>query len=148
MKSKTRKIGKVASLAASEERRFGEQAGRSQQHLNDQLERLGELNAYRHNYAQKVVQTTGISAAHWKDYQGFLRRLDTALQAQQQIVRDCEQNAESHRQRWLSKRRKLESLERVLEKYRQQDSAHQDRMEQKSLDDIPNSQAGCFEPDD
>ncbi len=148
MRRKTRKIGKVASLAASEERRFGEQAGRSQQQLNSQLERLGELNAYRHNYAQKGTQTTAISAAHWKDYQGFLRRLDTALQAQQQIVRDCEQNAESHRQRWLVKRRKLESLERVLDKCKQQDNALQDRKEQKSLDDIPNSQAGYFERDD
>ena len=38
-----------------------------------------------------------------------------AVKAQQQIVRDCEKNLATHRQRWMVKRQKLESLERVRE---------------------------------
>lgn len=138
MRDRTRKIGKIASLAAAEERRFGEQAGRSQRHLNEQLEQLGELNAFRHNYAKKNVAPGGVSSAHLKDYRSFLDRLDTAVKAQQQIVRDCERNLATHRQRWLVKRQKLESLERVLEKYRAADLAHEEKLEQKLLDDLPN----------
>jgi flagellar FliJ protein len=147
MKSRTRKIGKVATLAASEERRCGEIAGRSRQHLDEQLDRLGELNAFRHNYAKKSSSTSTVNSTHWQDYQDFLCRLDTAIKAQQQIVRDCEQRLETHRRLWIAKRQRLESLERVLERYRAEDSVHDARMEQKRLDDLPNTQTTCFDDD-
>ena len=148
MKRRTRKLGKVASLAAAEERRLGAQAGRSQRHLNEQLERLGELNAFRHNYAQKKIDTAGVTSAHLKDYQNFLSRLDMAVRTQQQIVRDCEQNLATHRKRWMVKRQKLESLERVLEKYQAEDLMQQEKLEQKLLDDLPNAGIQGFERDD
>ena len=148
MRNRTKKIGKIASLAAADERRFGEQAGRSQQQLNEQLERLGELNAFRHTYAQQNANATQVSSAHLKDYQNFLHRLDTAVRAQQQIVRDCEQNLATHRQRWMVKRQKLESLERVLARYQAEDAAREDKLEQKRLDDLPNSGQKGFGHDD
>ncbi len=148
MRGRTRKIGKIASLAAAEERRFGEQAGRSQQQLNEQLERLGELNAFRHNYAKQNAGTRELNSAHLKDYQNFLDRLDTAVRAQQQIVRDCEQNLATHRQRWMVKRQKLESLERVLARYQAEDTARDDKLEQKRLDDLPKAGLKGFEPED
>jgi len=148
VKSRTRKISKVASLAAAEERRFGEEAGRSQRQLNEQLERLGELNAFRHNYASKNPGATQVNSAHLKDYHDFLHRLDVAVKAQQQIVRDCEQNVATHRQRWMVKRQKLESLERVLARYEAEDNAYQDRLEQKLLDDLPNVGLKGFGRDD
>ena len=148
MKGRSRKIGKVARLAASEERRFGELAGKSRQQLNEQLERLGELNAFRHNYTNKSLKESTLSSAHMQDYQSFLRRLDTALGAQQQIVRDCEQKLEAHRRRWMAKRQRLESLERVLEKYSAEERVQQDRIEQKRLDELASSVSGCFEEDD
>jgi flagellar FliJ protein len=148
MKSRSRKIGKVATLAAAEERRFGEIAGQSQQHLNEQLDRLGELNAFRHNYGGKSSITSTVSAAQWQDYQIFLHRLDAAVSAQQQIVRECEQNLEIHRRRWMAKRQRLESLERVLEKYTVEDNIHLDRMEQKRLDELPNTPSAYSDADD
>jgi len=145
---RTQKLGKVAALAAAEERRFGVEAGRSQRHLNEQLERLGELNAFRHNYARKNSGMARVTSAHLKDYQNFLSRLDVAVRAQQQIVRDCEQNLATHRKRWMIKRQKLESLERVLEKYQVQDHAQREKLEQKLLDDLPNAGIQGFERDD
>lgn len=138
----------MASLAESDERRSSEIAGRSRQHLNEQRNRLGELNAHRHNYSKKNPGPTVLSSAHWQDYQNFLHRLDTAVNAQQQIVRDCEKNAETHRQRWMVKRQRLESLERVLDKFKAEDMAHAAKLEQKQLDDLPISQAACFDSGD
>ena len=145
MKKRTRKIDKIVSLAAAEERSLGEQAGRSRKYLDEQLDRLGELNAFRHNYTGKNPASSGVSAAHWKDYQGFLDRLDAAVVAQQQIIRDGERNLETHRQRWLAKRQRLESLERVLEKYKDQDRAYESRLEQKSADELSNLRPSGFE---
>lgn len=145
MKSRTHKIGKIASLAAAEERRLGQIAGRSRQHLEEQLDRLGELNAFRHDYAKKSTATSNVSSAHWQDYQSFLHRLDTAVRAQQQIVRDSERMLETHRQRWIAKRRRLESLDRILEKYKTAERAQEARQEQKQLDELPNSQASFLD---
>jgi len=144
MTRSTEKIAKVVSLAAAEERRFGEQAGRTQQALNEQLDRLGELNAFRHGYGPP---TSGVSSVRWKDYQNFLHRLDRAVQSQQHVVGDCEQNLEAHRKRWMMKRQKLESLERVLEKCRQRDVSHQERLEQRRLDDMPCRSNSILKPD-
>ncbi len=148
MRRRTRKIAKVATLAASEERRLGEIAGRSRQHLDAELDRLGELNAFRHNYAKKNSTSTAMRSAHLKDYHDFLHRLDTAVKAQQQLVRDSEQNLEAHRKRWIAKRQRLESLRRVLDRYQEEDNLHDARMEQKRLDDLPNAQAMAFGADD
>lgn len=148
MKSRTRKIGKIVALAASEESRFGQVAGRSRQHLQEQLDRLGELNAFRQNYANKSDARSSVCSAHWQDYQDFLRRLDTAVNAQQQIVRDCERNLEINRQRWMAKRQRLQSLERVLEKYETEEQVQEARQEQKRLDELPKSQSVGFDVDD
>ncbi len=125
------------SLAEAEERRYGQMTGKSQLQLNDQLERLGELNAHRQSYVSKAKDIADIHSAHWKDYQNFLYRLDDAVRSQQSIVTDCEQTLESHRRRWMAKRRRLESLNRVLDRYQREEQVLSERREQKALDDIP-----------
>tara|TARA_R110002096_G_scaffold130643_5_gene279943 strand:- start:36573 stop:37022 length:450 start_codon:yes stop_codon:yes gene_type:complete len=148
MTRKTKKIGKVVSLAAAEERRYSEQTGRSQQVLNQQRDRLGELSDYRRSYASKAPVDASISSVHWKDYQTFMQRLDQAAQSQRQVIRECEQNLEMHRQRWLIKRQKLESLERVLEKCEKRDAIYAARLEQKQLDELQNNQQNVFKDGD
>ena len=148
MKDRRRKIGKVAAIAAAEEQRYGQIAGQSQRHLDEQIQRLGELNAYRQNYLAGNGAQTAVSSVHWKDYQSFRGRLDAAVAAQQQIVQECEQTALAHRQHWLAKRRRLESLERMLEKFRTEESLADDRREQKVLDDLPKNQIACFSASD
>jgi len=148
MTRRTQKIERVVSLAAAEEKSFGEQAGRSQRSLNDQMDRLGELNAFRHSYNNDNPVMSGVSAARWMDYQSFLQRLDRAVYSQQQIIRDCEQSVEVHRKRWMLKRQKLESLERVLEKCQQQDATYESRLEQKQLDDIRLNSSSTMKPSD
>lgn len=145
MKTRSRKLGKIAHLAASEERRFAQLAGRARQHLDEQKQRLGELNAYRQDYAAKSADASMLSSAHWQDYRTFLSRLDKAVKAQQQIVNDSEQRLENIRQQWIAKRRRLESLERVLEKCRAEERIAASRREQKRLDELPNSQSSFLD---
>lgn len=147
MSQKTEKIDKVASFAASEERRYGEQTGRSQQALAKQLERLGELRAYRLNYAKQKPAATGVSSVRWQDYQNFLQRLDKAVRSQQQIIRECEQNLDAHRNRWMAKRQKLESLERLLEKCWRRDAVFKARLEQRELDELRPGDNPILKPD-
>ena len=136
MKKRSSKLDRIVSLASSEERRWGERAGKARIELEQQLARLGELNAYRSEYQEKARGSGKIRSAHIKDYQQFLQRLDAAVSSQQQIIRDSEQSYETVRKQWINKRRRLESLERVLERYRQSEAVVADRLEQKALDEL------------
>ncbi|MDJ0814473.1 MAG: flagellar export protein FliJ [Woeseiaceae bacterium] len=131
------KIAKLVSIAASEERRSGALTGRYRRVLEEQESRLGELNAYRRNYAEMSQSVQDIDAARWKDYQGFISRLDEALKAQKQLVTDSAMNLEKHRRVWLDKRRRLKSLQRVLETCRDDEIRDADKKEQRLLDDLP-----------
>ncbi len=140
------KIDKLVSLANAEERQSGETTGRVQTQLNEQLRRLAELNAYRQSYAEKADDQQRIHSVHWKDYQNFLYRLDQAVKSQQEIVQDCERSLETHRQRWLKKRQRLESLQKVQNRYLKEAEIQDDRREQRVLDDLP-AKAPIFDDD-
>ena len=135
MAKRAEKLVKIVALARADERRSGEMTGRSQARLNIYIDKLGELNAYRHTYAHSTQGSSNIHSAHWKDYQNFLQRLDTAVRSQQQVIRDCEKSVDVHRRQWMAKRQRLESLERVLERYQEEDRLRADRMEQRAMDD-------------
>ncbi len=137
MARRPEKIDKLVSLASAEERQSGERAGRVQTQLNEQLSRLAELNAYRQAYADKAEDQGRVHSVHWKDYQNFLYKLDQAVRSQQSIVQDCERSLESHRQRWMQKRQRLESLQKVQTRYQKEAAIRQDRLEQRTLDDMP-----------
>jgi len=137
MKFRSRKIGKVVALEAAEERRQGIVTARSQRQLQEQMARLGELNAYRQSYGDRSRSMQQVSSVHWKDYQNFLARLDQAVQSQQQIVNDSEQNLDAHRRRWLAKRQRLDSLQRVLERYQDEEHQFLERQQQRIQDDLP-----------
>ena len=115
--------------------------GKSQRQLDEQTARLGELNAYRHNYADLSKSMQSTSSVHLKDYQNFLTRLDQAVRSQQQIVTDSAQNLEAHRRQWLAKRQRLNSLQRVLERYEDEEHQFLERQQQKIQDDLPKAEA-------
>ncbi|MEQ9563145.1 MAG: flagellar export protein FliJ [Woeseiaceae bacterium] len=131
------RIEKVVSIAGSEERRESIELGKAQRALDDEVDRLAELQNYRSSYAERSLPETSLSAVRWQDYQHFLNRLDRAVAAQQQLILDGERNIDVHRRRWMAKRQRLESLERVVERYRKSESAHDERIVQKALDDLP-----------
>jgi len=59
------------------------------------------------------------------------------VKSQQQIIRDSEQNLEIHRRRWLAKRQRQKSLQRVFDSYRAEEQLHDERREQREIDDLP-----------
>ena len=130
------RLRRLVDIAAADERRAGLAVGKLIAEQKKQQTQLGELNAYRLAYADKSRGISDSQSAHWKDYQDFLGRLDTAVHAQQQIVRDAEQGIAAARQRWIAKRQRLDSLNKVYERARLDEDRKRDRSEQKRLDDL------------
>lgn len=137
MKTRSNRMKKIVALAEMEERRECIEMGKSQQELDQAVNRLEELTTYRLSYGVAPRAGDSFSAVRWHDYQNFLSRLDQAVTTQKQFVLDGEQNVDAHRHRWMAKRQRLQSLERVLERYRSAEVSQAERALQKTLDDLP-----------
>lgn len=127
----------VQSVAEHEERQESRAMAESQRNLEDEYGRLEELKAYRHEYAAKNKLKKGLRALHWQDYHRFLKRLDEAVAVQQQVVRDGKSRREAHQQRWMMKRQRLESLSRVVDRYKGAEINQMERQLRKIQDSQP-----------
>ncbi len=137
MKKISERIQRVFAVAKSEEKQECQNMGRAQKLLNVEANRLQELRAYRHSYAGKHQTKGDVSPIHWQDYQNFLQRLDQAVSTQKQKVLTEEQNRDAHRWRWMAKRQRMESLERIIDRHRKSEDQALERALQKALDDLP-----------
>ncbi len=128
---------RIFVVAKSEERQKCQEMGHAQRLLDAEVSRLNELRAYRQSYEKKAAANCGIQPAHWVDYQNFLTRLSNAVTEQQKHVLTGEQNRDLHRERWMAKRQRLDSLKHVVDRYRKSEVRGEARKEQKMLDDHP-----------
>jgi len=128
---------RIFVVAKTEERHECQEMGQAQRLLDAELNRLDELLAYRRTYEQKVSANSGIQSTHLVDYQNFLSRLNNAVSEQQKHVLTGKQNRDLHRERWMVKRRRLESLQNVVDRYRKSETQEEEQKAQKILDDHP-----------
>lgn len=134
--SRSERLKRLVDIAAAEERRAGMLVGRLNAELERQNAQLTELNTFRRDYAARSSGLSGSQSAHWKDYQDFLGRLDGAVRAQQQVVRDAEKGVAAARQRWIARRQRLDSLGKVADRARQEEDLRRERQEQRLVDDL------------
>lgn len=125
-------------VAETEEKRECREMSQSRSLLDAEVARLDELKAYRKTYtASKESTGATVNPLHWQDYQKFLRRLDEAVALQKRHVSASQKKCDAHRQRWLLKRQKLISLEKVVERYKKTEREADERRQQKIVDDSP-----------
>jgi flagellar FliJ protein len=129
------KMERVVKIAEADERKSAERTGAAQRRLNEQQNRLAELRRYRLEYSERAVTSRNTSAAQLKDYQSFLERLDQAVTSQRQIIHECERALAAQRSRWQAKRQRLESLQKVSDRLRQDQQRVTDRQAQRIADD-------------
>lgn len=136
MKKKSTRIKRVHGLAESEEKTSCRAMGEAQRLLDEQLQRLHELQAYRHEYSSRRPKSGVVNSAQWADYQNFLSRLDDAVHAQAELVAEGERNRDAHRAQWQGKRIKMKSLQRVVERHRDDELREAERESQRRQDDL------------
>lgn len=127
---------KIFNLAKAEERRVAGEMGRVQRSLNAEISRLQELESYRQNYTEQFRSGGTISASRWQDYQNFLERIDKAVDGQKKQIMNGRETRDVHRRRWMLEKQKLDSLERVVDRFRRAEAQETDRQSQKDIDEL------------
>jgi flagellar FliJ protein len=126
-------IREIASNSADALSRSMADAGRRVADLERQLE---QLERYRAEYMQSSV-TAGASmdAVKLQNYRSFLDRLGEAKRQHQKNLEAARAEYEKRRALWSEKRIEAESLGRVVERFRKEERAAEDRREQREGDD-------------
>ena len=126
-------IREIASSSADALSRAMADAGRRVLDLERQLE---QLERYRAEYMQSSV-TAGASmdAVKLQNYRSFLDRLGEAKRQHQKNLEAARAEYEKRRALWSEKRIEAESLGRVVERFRKEERAAEDRREQREGDE-------------
>ena len=135
--TRSKRMQSVQHLAHNREQDAVRKLGESQQHLDAQQTKLQELRTYRNEYAKAFESSggAGLDALRIQEYRAFLGRLNQAIQQQEAVIAQCSARHERTRQQWLATRSHSQAIDKVLERYRQQERKQQERKEQQDLDE-------------
>ncbi len=127
----------VAKIAKSQERNAARVMGEMLQHAEEQQTQLDMLKNYRREYFHNYLEVgkAGLSVVQMRDYQVFLKRLDTAIVQQKQQVESCLQSCKQSQSDWQGRHNRKEMIDKVVEKRRLQSVQKQQSRQQRELDD-------------
>ena len=127
----------VQRVAQGREQDAMHKLGQSQQYLDDQLARLEELRSYRDQYSRDFATSggTGLDAGRLRDFRTFLGRLGEAIRQQEALVDRYRKQHEKNREHWVASRSHSQAIDKVVDRYRDQEQRQQDRREQQESDE-------------
>lgn len=127
----------VAKIAKTQERNAAREMGEMQKQAQAQKTQLDMLLSYRDEYFQSFTSASrvGLSAVQMRDYQLFLKRLDTAIVQQRQQFEQSQQSCEQSQSHWRGKHNHTEMINKIIEKRKLQSLQIKNKKEQKEMDD-------------
>jgi len=135
--TRSKRMQPVQSVAHGREQDAMRRLGESQQFLDAQKARLQELRAYREQYSREFAASggSGLQATRVRDYRVFLSRLGEAIAQQEALISRYETQHEQTRREWVESRSHSQAIDKVVDRYRQEERRQQERREQLEQDE-------------
>lgn len=136
--SRATRLAPVIEMAERAEREAARQMAHMQGLLAKAEVQLGDLERYRGDYQQQWITEgrQGVSGQWLMNYQRFLSQLETAIGQQLQTVTWHRQNLEKAKAAWQQRYARVEGLRKLVQRYRDEARAAEDKREQKLLDEL------------
>jgi len=136
--TRIKKLNPVVKHVDDKEQKALQAVAFSQQQLQQQLNRLQQLKAYKQEYANRDASTQpqSYSSVQLQEYHRFLAQLDDTIQRQQQVVELAQRELEIKRQRWKLSHSKSDAMHKVVEQIQVREQKQADKMEQKFMDEV------------
>lgn len=128
----------IQQLTVAKEQDAAKALGQANQLLDEHEHRLHELQNYRTEYQQQLMQRGqgGFTAAKMMEMRRFLQSLDQAILQQQQSVEVLRKEREKMRQQWQQAHGRTVAMEKVVLRYQEDEAYHQNKREQKESDEM------------
>jgi flagellar protein FliJ len=135
--TKSKRMEPVTRVADQRERQAAVEMAEFRRFLDAQQTKLDELNTYRSDYARTFEQAGrgGMDAARMADYRRILARLNDAIAYQEKRLASLHHDYEQVRRRWTDTRTRAAALDKVMERYREEERREGDRREQGESDE-------------
>jgi flagellar FliJ protein len=106
------------------------------------LTRLQSVSDYRLEYMKRLSERSlqGISSATYSHFHAFIKKLDNASEQVEIAIKQAKALAEQKKQQWLAQRQKVQAVELLLDKKKQQLQIKANRQEQRMFDEIATQQ--------
>ncbi|MDH5786208.1 MAG: flagellar export protein FliJ [Chromatiales bacterium] len=116
----------------------------SARHYLEQLEhQYDELQNYREEYRHHFLHSgrLGMRGKQVQQQQLFLANLDRAIEQQREAISQAKSECERRQQRWFAAKGRSRALDRVVERYREEELVLENRREQKDTDELAATRA-------
>ena len=140
---RSKRMQPVKKLKQQEERMKAQHFAKTQQDVQREQSQLDMLIKYQGDYFSGLSQgsgearNVGLSAQQLDKYQLFLARLHTAIENQRQVLVLKQKAMEAARQEWAAAHARLKAMDNLIEKMKEDESRHEDKLEQRMIDDLP-----------
>src|SRR3569623_1782283 len=138
MMQRSQRVRPVLKLAENKVQELARALGQEQQRLAQMQLQLTELERYRDLYQQemKARSQDGLDIRQLREFHAFVERLESASRQQQQGLGQQQQRCDQVRGKYLAERARAQALDKVVERYHNEESAQLARREQNELDDL------------
>jgi flagellar protein FliJ len=101
-------------------------------------QRLNELCGYRSEYQSRLggSSQSGLDINMLRDFHIFLRKLDTAIHAQEGEVKLAQERWQSAHAYWATARAKVKAYETLAERHRVAEVKREDKLDQANMDEL------------
>lgn len=130
-------LNTLIELATTEVDDAAVRLGRAVRAVEDARQKLILLGSYRDDYAERFQTTmaNGFTPMAYRNFQGFMDKLDQAINGQQQVVRDAEFRVEKERGAWRESERKRISYDALATRAKTAADQKIAKREQKQTDE-------------
>ncbi len=135
--TRSERLKPIQRLNESRENDAARALGHSVQTLQQQTQRLSELQQYRDEYDRKIQELgqNGVIASRLQQMQSFLNNLNLAIAQQQGIVEQAQRQQEQQRHSWQRAHNKSQVMDNVAERYRRDEQYLANKRDQKENDE-------------
>lgn len=137
-KQRVKRMGFVLQMAEEQERQDLQVWGQYQQQLDQELEKLTQLEEYMQEYRVSLTstQTAAIQGGQIQNTIAFIEQIKDACGHQQQQINLIQQQAEGAQRVYLAARAKAEALRKLIQKLKDQAFAIEEKQDQKMMDEF------------
>ena len=134
--TRSERMARVTRLAQTAEQVAAQAFGRARSELERQIGQLRELQAYQIEYVTRL-KNGGATLGGYEAQQlrMFVQRIEDAVSALAQRIRQTEHTCERERARWLAQRRKSGAYDDVTQRARREELGVAEKRLQREIDD-------------
>ena len=136
--TRSKKLQPVVKYVDKNEKSALEAVAFSQQKLQQQRNKLQQLNDYKNEYSRQHsgAQSASFSSVQLQEYNRFFSQLNDTIFQQTQVVAMAQREVDLKRQNWKITRSRSDAMHKIVDKIEASELKQAEIIEQKFMDEV------------